>query len=288
MKRTYTERDFAHDAMEDYQVYLALANVESEDTFKEILLKLGGIAKEQFNFWARKSGVHESDVAPSKLKISFYVVMRKLLGLTLAVRYIHGRKVERIAIYKMYCTTCTVEEDYQVIEAMANRMESVVDDIEEERVAFFSNIILGFNDALIELTGALVGFSFALKDPKLVTIGGFITGISASMSMAASAYLQARHEDGKSPTKAALFTGVAYFVIAVILVLPFVFFVTTFGALIAMFVLVVLMITLISFYSAILLERRYLVQLGEMLALSLGVAVVAFIIGQILAIFLEG
>lgn len=157
-----------------------------------------------------------------------------------------------------------------------------MDTIKKEWNTFFSNVVLGFNDALIELTGALVGFSFALREPKIIAVAGLVTGVSASLSMAASAYQQARHEDGRNPLKAALFTGISYFIIALLLVLPFVLTDNIAAALGIMGVLTILLLAAISYYSALLLERRYIVQLGEMCVFSLGVATVTFVIGRML------
>lgn len=162
-----------------------------------------------------------------------------------------------------------------------------------ESTTFFPNIVLGFNDALIELTGALIGFSFALGEPKTVAVAGLVTGISASLSMAASAYQQARYVRGAisnaarrekscSPVKAALFTGVSYIVIALVLVLPFVFAGSNTAAVGTMGVLAFLVVAGLSVYSASLLKRSYLSQLGEMCLFSLGVATVTFLIGRAL------
>lgn len=161
-------------------------------------------------------------------------------------------------------------------------MRGYANSLKKEWAAFFSNVVLGFNDALVELTGALVGFSFALREPKIIAVAGFVTGISASLSMAASAYQQARHEDGRNPLKAALFTGVSYFAIALFLVLPFALIDNVKVALGIMGVLTILLLAAISYYSARLLKRRYLAQLGEMCFFSLGVATVTFLIGRIL------
>jgi len=48
---------------------------------------------------------------------------------------------------------------------------------------------LGLNDALVEITGTLAGLSFALRVSQTVGIAGLITGVAASLSMAASEYL---------------------------------------------------------------------------------------------------
>ena len=59
----------------------------------------------------------------------------------------------------------------------------------EERLDYMGSIVLGLNDALVELTGTLAGLSFALRDTNLIAVAGLVIGIAASMSMAASEYL---------------------------------------------------------------------------------------------------
>lgn len=285
MQSRISEAQFAERAAYDALLYSALAKNERSPELRTALSTLTDIAREAAVFWERKAGV-ASSVKLSAHTIGVYRVLRVLLGMTLTLKFILGRKEARVAEYKTYCTTCTVDEDYRAIDDIADRMHAVVGGIEEERVTFFSNIVLGFNDALIELTGALVGFSFALRDPTFVLIAGFVTGLSASLSMAASAYQQARHEENRNPFKAALFTGVSYVVIAAALVLPFWIFPDIERALLTMGGIGALLVAGVSFYSAILLERRYLAQLGEMAVFSVGVAGIAFLIGHSLSAFL--
>ena len=83
----------------------------------------------------------------------------------------------------------------------------MIDQIREEKVEFIGSVVLGLNDALIELTGALLGFSFMFSDHWLVSRRGRRDGISAGLSMSSSAYIQARHEPGKNPRKAATLYG---------------------------------------------------------------------------------
>lgn len=40
--------------------------------------------------------------------------------------------------------------------------------IEEERLSYVGSVVLGLNDALVELTGALAGFTFALQNTRLI------------------------------------------------------------------------------------------------------------------------
>jgi len=72
-------------------------------------------------------------------------------------------------------------------------------------------MVLGLNDALVELTGTLAGLTFALKNTRLIALSGLITGIAATLSMAASEYLSARTEQESSRAlKSSLYTGGAY------------------------------------------------------------------------------
>jgi VIT1/CCC1 family predicted Fe2+/Mn2+ transporter len=94
--------------------------------------------------------------------------------------------------------------DYNMKE-LSQKLISLID---EERLKYVSSMVLGLNDALVELTGALTGLTLALQNPRLIAIVGFITGIAASMSMAASEYLSTKQEDTeKNPLKASVYTG---------------------------------------------------------------------------------
>jgi VIT1/CCC1 family predicted Fe2+/Mn2+ transporter len=71
--------------------------------------------------------------------------------------------------------------------------------LNEERLNFVGSIVLGMNDALVELTGALAGLTLAFNDMKIMILSGLVTGLSASFSMAASDYLSARAENDPKP-----------------------------------------------------------------------------------------
>lgn len=68
--------------------------------------------------------------------------------------------------------------------------------INEERLEYMGSVVLGLNDALVEFTGALAGFTLALSDSKLIALTGSITGIAAALSMASSEYLSTKSENG--------------------------------------------------------------------------------------------
>lgn len=143
-------------------------------------------------------------------------------------------------------------------------------------VGFLGNIILGLNDGLIELTGALVGFSLAFESTKAAAVAGLIVGISAVFSMAASAYMQSRQESEAKPGEAALYTGGAYLVVVIVLTAPFFIFSKAWISIAVMLTLVILIITVTSLVTANVLKRSFWRQLVEMTSCSLGVALLIY------------
>ncbi len=103
--------------------------------------------------------------------------------------------------------------------------ERLIAMLDEERLQYAGSVVLGLNDALVELTGALAGLTLALQNVKLIALSGLITGIAASMSMAASEYLSTRSEKTtKQPVRAAIYTGIAYIITVTLLVMPYLLF----------------------------------------------------------------
>lgn len=151
-----------------------------------------------------------------------------------------------------------------------------------------ASIVLGINDGLIELTGALVGFTFALKDHNLVAVSGLITGIAAALSMAASAFMQARHEEGKNAPKAATITGISYIIVVILLIIPYFVFSSPLNALPVMFAIAIAIIAVVSRYNSVYLNQSYSKEFGIMLVFSLGVAAISFVIGHFLNKILSG
>lgn len=103
--------------------------------------------------------------------------------------------------------------------------KQLIDLIDEERLRYVGSMVLGLNDALVELTGALAGLTFALRNTHVVAMAGLITGVAASLSMAASEYLSTKSEEGaKNPLKASVYTGSAYVLTVLFLIFPYLFF----------------------------------------------------------------
>jgi VIT1/CCC1 family predicted Fe2+/Mn2+ transporter len=277
-------RRFALVSLYHYQIYDTLREHERNERLRELMSELANITKDEFAFWGRKGMVRGDEVRRPFFAFS-YVLLRRVLGVTMATHLIINRERARLAHFEAYCADCLDVDERKAVEAMIARSIALVPAAEDPKYRFFSYVVLGFNDALIELTGALVGFSFALRDPKVVTIAGLISGITAAASIAASAYLEAEHESGKDPHRAAFYTGFSYLGVASLLVLPFVITGSVVWGTIIMLGIALSLVFVLALYSSVVLGKAYMHQVRQILVLSLGVAFVAFSVGYFLNVF---
>jgi VIT1/CCC1 family predicted Fe2+/Mn2+ transporter len=158
--------------------------------------------------------------------------------------------------------------------------EQLIEMLTEERLEYAGSVVLGLNDALVELTGALAGLTLALQDVKLIALSGLITGIAASFSMAASEYLATRSEDtNKNPVRAAVYTGIAYIGTVALLILPYLLFDNYYLDLGIALTTAVIIIAVFNYYISVAKGEPFRERFFEMAGLSLGVALFSFIIG---------
>jgi VIT1/CCC1 family predicted Fe2+/Mn2+ transporter len=145
-------------------------------------------------------------------------------------------------------------------------------------------VVLGLNDALVELTGALAGLTLAFRDVQVIALSGLVTGIAASFSMGASEYLSTRSEDtDKNPVKAAVYTFIAYIVTVALLILPYLLLDNKFVCLGIALAVSVTIIAVFNFYLSVAKDQPFAKRFFEMAGLSLGVAALSFLIGFLIS-----
>lgn len=280
--RTIAE-GFLKNEYRDYIGYSELLKIEKNEQFKEVLTELIEHEREDVAFWEEVLGVQATKV--NRIQIWAWKMMRRTLGLTFTAKYLERGERKAAAKYESIKTEFGPERQARIeemIEHEKGHEQEMINQLQEKKVEFLSNIVLGLNDGLIELSGALVGFTFALRETTVAGASGLITGIAASLSMASSAYLQAKHEEeGKDPVQAALYTGGSYAVVVALLIAPYFLFSASTTALVVMGIIVLGIIAGMSGYSAVLFGRTFKSQFSEMALFSIGTAIVAFLLGSV-------
>lgn len=148
------------------------------------------------------------------------------------------------------------------------------------------SIVLGLNDALVELMGVLSGLTLTLEHSRIIGIASFITGISAALSMAASEYLSSRAEGKSRPIFAGCITGITYIITVILLVLPYFFLEKAFLALGFSLMIALLIIFLFTYAFSREHHLSFRKRFFQMAFLSLSVAGMSFMIGLLINTFL--
>jgi VIT1/CCC1 family predicted Fe2+/Mn2+ transporter len=164
----------------------------------------------------------------------------------------------------------------------ADHENKLLNMLDEERLRYAGSVVLGLNDALVELTGSLAGFTLALGNTRLISLAGLVTGVSASFSMAAAEYLSRRAENDPRSLKSALYTGMAYVITVALLILPFLLLPSKFTALAITLAVAILVIFVFNYYLATARDLDFKRRFIEMAVISLSVAALSFGVGYVL------
>ena len=242
------------------------------------------IAAEEKGHYASIKTYTEKEVTPNKWSIAKYYWLARILGITFAIKLMEKSEENaknNYAAYKNYPELQQIARDEEEHE------EKLITLINEERLEYMGSVVLGLNDALVEFTGALAGFTLALSDSKLIALTGSITGIAAALSMASSEYLSTKSEggEGKKPVKASVYTGIAYIFTVIALVAPFIFISNVLIALVVMLAAALLIIALFNYYYSVARSESFRKRFTEMAVLSFSVAALSFLIGYALKEF---
>ncbi|MCC7116999.1 MAG: VIT1/CCC1 transporter family protein [Anaerolineales bacterium] len=259
----------------EYHIYKRLARRIQSPANAKILNDIAEDEKRHYEGWKKYSA---TEVRPRWLEVWFYYLISLIFGFTFGVKLMERGEE---AAQKNYELVSSAIPEAKIYQAEENEHEQkLLALLDEERLEYAGSIVLGLNDALVELTGALAGLTLALQNVKLIALSGLITGIAASLSMATSEYLSTRSEKTtKNPIRAAIYTGLAYIITVALLVLPYLLFENYILDLAITLTTAVLIIAAFNYYISVAKDEPFRARFLEMAGLSLGVAAFSFVIG---------
>lgn len=257
-------------------LYAFMAKREKDPENKRLLSQMAADEHRHAVIW---EGVSGETVKPSPLRVLWGKVLTVVMGYTFVVKRM--QRTEQIGVEAYEDMQRELPQAAAILEDERRHEKELYNMLDEERLHYVGAMVLGLNDALVELTGAIAGVTFALADTKLVAMTGIITGISATLSMAASNYLAERADGNDKALKSSLYTGVAYLVTVALLVTPYLLFPNGMyvAAFVVMIATVLLIILFFNYYISVAKEEPFLRRFGEMAIISLSVAVISFGIG---------
>ena len=264
-------------------IYEKIAQYAKGEENKQTLLRLAREEKAHYEVWKRYTGV---EMYPEKGKVRRYVWLARIFGFTFAVKLMEKGEGNAQEEYELLANE--VEESVAIRQQEEEHENALLAMLDEESLQYVGSMVLGLNDALVELTGSLAGFALAMQNNRLIALSGLIVGISATFSMASSEFLAARSEGRSDALKSCSYTGTAYLVTVILLILPYLLLGSSqyILALILMLGIVVLIIAGFTYYTSVALDQPFKSRFTEMASISIGVAVLSFFVGILAKRFL--
>jgi VIT1/CCC1 family predicted Fe2+/Mn2+ transporter len=275
----------AVDEYTDYMVYKKLSGLgfERRHRFSGTLKRLAAMEYGHYVFWSRYCP--ERKVAVSNLKVYFIILIRIVLGVTFAVKFLERNEMSTIRKYKEVARRIPQRDRAQFNKMVADEVEHenmFAEQFDEPHIKYISFIVLGLADALVEIAGIHAGSLGIYNKTELAGLAGIIAGAAASIAMASAAYAQAKTGFKGSATLSAVYTGISYFITAVILATPYFLTGIMVDALTASLAFAIVLIAFISFYGSVISGAAFKKDFIEITSIMFGATVALYLIGLVI------
>jgi VIT1/CCC1 family predicted Fe2+/Mn2+ transporter len=278
----------AKDELNEYAIYkrLSTLRVAYKPEFAKTLERLAEMEYGHYQFW--KKFCPDREISISKVKLALMVAVRLFLGVTFAFKLLERTETSVIEQYKSVAHLVPSEDQATLKEIIADEQEhekEFADQFNEPHIKYISFIVLGLADALVEIAGIHAGSLGIYNSTKLAGLAGIIAGAAASIAMASAAYAQAKTGFKGSPSLSAVYTGVSYFLTAVILATPYFLTEIMLNALLTSVIAGVVLIAITSFYGSVISGSNFRKDFAEVTSIMLGATVALYLLGTVIRYF---
>ena len=273
------------DEWSDCTLYDRLSRtVDLESPFKQTLEKLSATERRHFEFWSKYVPGEEPKLA--KLKLYWTLFLRRFFGLTFATRYLDRHEANVVQEYQELAKLIPDSDRVAYDEMVADEKDhekAFAKEVESSAVQYISFVVLGLADALVEISGIHAGWLGLFDKTEIAGLAGVIAGGAASLAMASAAYAQAKQGFKGSARLSAIYTGVFYFVTAVMLATPYFLTTSMILALASSLTVAVLILAVTTWYSIVIQQKPFLKDFVEILAILFGATIVVFALGALVS-----
>ncbi|QGY43398.1 rubrerythrin family protein [Maribellus comscasis] len=261
----------------EYYTYKKLAQKAKSKSNRNVLSEIADDEKRHYEIWKKYSG---REVNPSRWDIKKYYWLARIFGLTFGLKLME-RGEERAQINYKHIGK-EIPEAIQISKEENDHEKELIALIDEDQLKYIGSIVLGLNDALVEILGTLAGLTFALQNNRLVALAGVIAGIAGALSMASSEYLSNKSEGKEDGAiKSAIFTGIAYVFAVIFLVVPYFVLNSPFLSLAWAVLDSVFVVFIFSYYISVANDQSFKKRFLEMIVLSTVVGLISFGLGYL-------
>jgi VIT1/CCC1 family predicted Fe2+/Mn2+ transporter len=269
------------DEFSDYTLYDRLSKTVGTDSpFAGVLKHLSTTEHGHYEFWRKYVPGEEPKTA--RLKLYWILFLRRFFGLTFATRYLDRHESKVVSEYAGLASLIPESDRPAFEEMVADEREhekAFAMKVESAAVRYISFVVLGLADALVEISGIHAGWLGLFDKTEIAGLAGVIAGGAASLAMASAAFAQAKQGFRGSARLSAVYTGVSYFITAVILATPYFLTSNMLLALGTSLTLAVVILAVTTWYSIVIQQKAFLRDFVEILAILFATTIVVFLLG---------
>jgi VIT1/CCC1 family predicted Fe2+/Mn2+ transporter len=281
--------DECRDELTDYTAYNRLAQ-RGKPEFRETIRKMSGMEMKHYNFWKKYIPDKINEIKVSNFVVNYVLLMRFVLGTSFAIKYLEKKERETIKKYDSIAHLIPAEDKAafdEMVEDEKDHERDLEKEVEGSYLKYISFIVLGLADALVEIAGIHAG-SLGIYNSTLITgLAGIIAGAAASIAMASAAYAQAKQGFEGSPALSAFWTGISYFINALILATPYFLTADKYIAITVSLIFGIAIIAFISYYNSVLSDESFVRNFMELAGIMLGATGALYVLGYVVRILLH-
>lgn len=264
---------------------LAPLSPKKNEKIREIFQNLAEMEQKHSEFWKKYSDASELKINRRELYLT--LLIWKLLGASFGIKYLERHEKNSIRKYERLTGSIPLEDNAAfevIVRDEAEQWKTFADQVQNSYVRYISFIILGLADALVEISGIHSGSLGFYNSTLLSGLAGIVAGGSASIAMASAAYAQAKQGFEGSASLSAAYTGVSYFISAILLATPY-FVTKSMGYAIGGSLFIgVCIIALTSYYNSVISSGRFAREFAELAGVMFAATVALFVFGTIIHI----
>jgi demethoxyubiquinone hydroxylase (CLK1/Coq7/Cat5 family) len=141
-----------------FEIYRRLARIQKSPENRSILERIAEDEKRHYNQWKSHTG-EEAQVDWSKVRRFFWIT--RIFGLTFGTKLMERGEVGAQMEYSGLIAE--IDQAKAIARDESDHENALLGMLDEERLRYIGSVVLGLNDALVELTGALAGLTLALQ-----------------------------------------------------------------------------------------------------------------------------
>jgi VIT1/CCC1 family predicted Fe2+/Mn2+ transporter len=198
---TKTALHFYADERSASRLYAYLAGSEKDQALRGRFAELARVETIHTAFWRGfllKRGIAAPE--PSRMAFVWTRFLRRLLGIRRYLSLLEISEATAVEAYYQFLTSATLEESEKT--EVAHLIEDELGHEEELESQFSAlprdnvrDFVMGMNDGLVELLGAVTGLSavYPLR-PQVVGVNGLVVGLAGALSMAIGTWVSVRSQ----------------------------------------------------------------------------------------------